>query len=47
MDAERLRGCQVLNDSLIIVLRNKVNERDLEESLAHLQEIRGLLKITW
>ncbi|EDW12286.1 insulin receptor-related protein [Drosophila mojavensis] len=44
-DAEELRGCQIVNSSLIITIRNKVNEEQLEQSFSSLREIRGHLKI--
>ncbi|KAH8405085.1 hypothetical protein KR222_000286, partial [Zaprionus bogoriensis] len=44
-DAEELRGCQIVNGSLIITIRNLVNEPQLEQSFASLREIRGHLKI--
>ncbi|XP_039950648.1 insulin-like peptide receptor [Bactrocera tryoni] len=44
-DADRLRGCKSLNASVIISIRNTVNEDDLVNSLGNLQEIGGYLKI--
>ncbi|EDW03158.1 insulin receptor-related protein [Drosophila grimshawi] len=44
-DAEDLRGCQIVNGSLIITIRNEVNELQLEDSLSSIREIRGHLKI--
>ncbi|XP_030561888.1 insulin-like peptide receptor [Drosophila novamexicana] len=44
-DADELRGCQIVNGSLIITIRNQVNEAQLEHSLSSIREIRGHLKI--
>ncbi|XP_011188402.1 insulin receptor [Zeugodacus cucurbitae] len=44
-DADRLRGCKILNGSIIITIRNKINEDDLVHSLSNLREIHGHLKI--
>uniref|UniRef100_W8APQ1 receptor protein-tyrosine kinase n=1 Tax=Ceratitis capitata TaxID=7213 RepID=W8APQ1_CERCA len=44
-DAYRLRGCKVLNSSLIISLYTTVNEDDLARSLGNLRYIGGFLKI--
>ncbi|XP_034668703.1 insulin receptor-related protein isoform X1 [Drosophila subobscura] len=44
-DAEELRGCQIVNGSLIITIRNQVNETQLIQSLTSVREIRGHLKV--
>ncbi|XP_001356288.4 insulin receptor isoform X1 [Drosophila pseudoobscura] len=44
-DAEELRGCQIVNGSLIITIRNQVNETQLVQSLTSIREIRGHLKV--
>lgn len=44
-DADELRGCQIVNGSLIITIRNLVDEAQLEQSFNALREIRGHLKI--
>ncbi|XP_034473481.1 insulin receptor-like [Drosophila innubila] len=45
-DADKLRGCQIINGSLIIKIRSQVDELQLEQSLRSLREIRGHLKIS-
>ncbi|XP_016978960.2 insulin-like growth factor 1 receptor [Drosophila rhopaloa] len=44
-DAEKLRGCQIFNGSMVITIRNKVNETQLAQSFQSMREIRGYLKI--
>ncbi|KAI8042118.1 insulin-like peptide receptor [Drosophila gunungcola] len=44
-DAEKLRGCQIINGSLVITIRNKVNETLLSQSFTSIREIRGHLKV--
>ncbi|XP_051859344.1 insulin receptor [Drosophila albomicans] len=44
-DAEELKGCQIVNSSLYISIRNNVHEERLMESLSSIREIRGHLKI--
>ncbi|ALC38459.1 CG10702 [Drosophila busckii] len=44
-DADELRGCQILNSSLIITIRSQVNEEQLEKSMSSIREIRGYLKV--
>lgn len=44
-DADELRGCQIVNASLIITIRSLVDEAQLEQSFTALREIRGHLKI--
>ncbi|KAH8412253.1 hypothetical protein KR009_000854 [Drosophila setifemur] len=44
-DAEKLRGCQIINGSLIITIRNLINESQLVDSFTSLREIRGYLKV--
>ncbi|XP_068140389.1 insulin receptor-related protein [Drosophila tropicalis] len=44
-DADELRGCQFVNGSLTITIRNQVNESQLAHSLSSIREIRGYLKI--
>ncbi|XP_017060934.1 insulin-like peptide receptor [Drosophila ficusphila] len=44
-DAEKLRGCQIFNGSLVITIRNKVNETQLLQSLTSIREVRGHLKV--
>ncbi|KAH8377832.1 hypothetical protein KR093_007260, partial [Drosophila rubida] len=44
-NAGDLRGCQIVNSSLIISIRNEVHEDTLLESLGAIREIRGYLKI--
>ncbi|KAM8715838.1 hypothetical protein ACLKA7_002820 [Drosophila subpalustris] len=45
-DADELRGCQIINGSLVITIRSQVNEVQLEQSLSSIREIRGHLKIS-
>lgn len=44
-DADRLRGCKSLDASIILTIRNTINEDDLARSLSYLREIGGYLKI--
>ncbi|KAH8273982.1 hypothetical protein KR044_007207, partial [Drosophila immigrans] len=44
-DAGELKGCQIVNGSLIISIRNNVHEETLMDSLSAIREIRGHLKI--
>ncbi|KAH8255668.1 hypothetical protein KR038_008135, partial [Drosophila bunnanda] len=44
-DAEKVRGCQIFNGSLIITIRQKVNESQLVQSFTGIREIRGYLKV--
>lgn len=44
-DAENLRGCQIFNGSLVITIRNKVNETQLYQSFTSMREVRGHVKV--
>ncbi|KAH8297938.1 hypothetical protein KR018_001885 [Drosophila ironensis] len=44
-DAEKVRGCQIFNGSLVITIRNLVDESQLVHSFTSIREIRGHLKI--
>ncbi|XP_017069856.2 LOW QUALITY PROTEIN: insulin-like growth factor 1 receptor [Drosophila eugracilis] len=44
-DAEKLRGCQIFNGSLVITIRNKVNETLLFQMFTSIREVRGHLKV--
>ncbi|XP_017014606.3 insulin-like peptide receptor [Drosophila takahashii] len=44
-DAEKLRGCQIFNGSLVITIRNKVNETQLLQSFTSIREVRGHVKV--
>ncbi|XP_053957672.1 insulin-like peptide receptor [Anastrepha ludens] len=44
-DADRIRGCSLLNASVIISIRTTINEDDLANSLSSLRNITGHLKI--
>jgi len=44
-DAEKLRGCQIYNGSLVITIRNKVNETQLYQSFTSIREVRGHVKV--
>ncbi|XP_016964061.1 insulin receptor-related protein [Drosophila biarmipes] len=44
-DAEKLRGCQIYNGSLVITIRNKVNETELYQSFTAIREVRGHVKV--
>lgn len=44
-DAEKVRGCQIFNASLVITIRQKVNESQLIRTFTSIREIRGHLKV--
>lgn len=44
-DVDALKGCQILNGSVFISLRNRIDESDLMRGFADVQEIQGHLKI--
>uniref|UniRef100_A0A1A9W0N7 receptor protein-tyrosine kinase n=1 Tax=Glossina brevipalpis TaxID=37001 RepID=A0A1A9W0N7_9MUSC len=44
-DVEDIKGCQVLNGSVFLTIRNRINENDLFQSLADVKEVRGHLNI--
>lgn len=45
MHAESLRGCQILNSSVMVDINVFLDQRDLKENLNDIREIMGYLKI--
>uniref|UniRef100_A0A1B0A007 receptor protein-tyrosine kinase n=1 Tax=Glossina pallidipes TaxID=7398 RepID=A0A1B0A007_GLOPL len=44
-DVEDIKGCQILNSSVFLTIRNRINENDLYQSFADVKEIKGQLNI--
>ncbi|EDV31140.1 uncharacterized protein Dana_GF15214, isoform A [Drosophila ananassae] len=44
-EAEKLRGCQIFNGSVVFTIRNLINESQLIHSFNSIREIRGYLKV--
>ncbi|XP_073823954.1 insulin receptor [Musca autumnalis] len=44
-DLENLKGCQIVNGTVCINLRNRINEAELVEYLSSIEEIVGHLKV--
>ncbi|XP_037913549.1 insulin-like receptor isoform X2 [Hermetia illucens] len=44
-DAERLKGCTIINGTLQIHITNRISEKELQQHLSSIEEIYGLLKI--
>ncbi|KAI9578818.1 insulin-like peptide receptor [Glossina fuscipes] len=44
-DVEDIKGCQILNSSVFLTIRNRINENDLYQSFADVKEIKGHLNI--